>query len=151
MKDAKYFIDGFKTLGEKNNYVKEIDDLINNNHPAEDLEKKLIEISNLADKERKEDTKQSIIIWSFIIVSIVSMYLSINISAYWFLLSLPALFFTAGLLITLKNPMYLFFKYDSGMLEYINGTKPKDMQEPYLSYIYMEKRLQIRIKQIKDS
>lgn len=153
MKDAKYFADGFKTLGEKNKHVKEIDDLINNNNSLEDLEKKLVEISNLADIDRKDETQQSIKSWIFIIVAIVSIYLSINISLYWCFLSVPALIFTIALISMkyVRDPMYLFFKFDSGMLDYLNGTKPKDMNEPYISYIYMEKRLQIRIKQIQDS
>lgn len=152
MKDAKYFADGIKTLGEKNKHVKEIDDLINNNS-LEDLEKKLVEISNLADIDRKDETQQSIKSWIFIIVAIVSIYLSIYISLYWCFLSIPALIFTIALISMkyVRSPMYLFFKFDSGMLDYLNGTKPKDMNEPYLSYIYMEKRLQIRIKQVQDS
>ena len=146
MKDAKYFADGFKNLGEKGGHLEEIDDLINNNLSVEDLEKKLVEISNLADIERKDNTQQSIKSWLFIIVSIVSIYLSINISVYWYFLSVPASLLTIGLILfVVPDPMYFFFKYDSGMLDYIKGVKPKDMNEPYLSYIYMEKRLQYKL------
>ena len=69
------------------------------------------------------------------------------------LLTALCLIFTIALISMkyVRSPMYLFFKFDSGMLDYLNGTKPKDMNEPYLSYIYMEKRLQIRIKQVQDS
>ena len=153
MKDAKYFADGFQTIGEKNKHVKEIDDLINNNNSLEDLEKKLVEISNLADIDKKDETQQSIKSWLFIIVSIVSIYLSVYTSVYWCFLSVPASIFAIAIILMkyVKHPMYLFFKFDSGMLGYLNGTKLKDIDEPYLSYIYMEKRLQIRIKQIQDS
>ena len=148
MKDDEYFQKGFSLLAEKTKHLEEVNELIINNN-IDELENKLNEISALADKEKKQKTKQSIKTWLFIISSIVTIYLSIYFSAYLFFLSAPLSLLTIALLIFATKPIELFFIYDAGMKDYIDGIKKDEMKEPKYSYIYMEKRLQAKMRELK--
>ena len=152
MKDAKYFADGFKQLGEKTKQLEEVNSVISNGS-LKDLRNKLSEIKQLADSDRKDETKQSIKAWLFIIASIFTIYMSINFSLFWLILSVPVSLLSIVIIVAkyLKNPMYLLFKFDSGMMDYIQGKKTDAMGEPKYSYIYMEKRLQIKISNFQNS
>jgi hypothetical protein len=161
MTNTDHYAKGFQQIATKSKHLEEINNLINdNNVQLIDLEKKLTEISSLADMDRKDYTKQSIIGWVFILISIIAMYLSINISSSWYFLSIPVLIITLLFLIfilggedtlgaSIRECFFkLIFKYDVGMLDYIEGRKSDAMKEPKYSYIYMEKRLLIKKNEI---
>ena len=150
MNNLKYYADGFKQIAEKSKHKEEVDNIIKNGS-LKDLENKLFEIKQLADIDRKDETQQSFKSWGFFITSILSIYLAVNFSMIWLFLAIPISLLSIAIIFTkyLKNPMYLFFIFDYGMMDYIDGKRSDSMSEPIYSYIYMEMKLKIRLSKIK--
>ena len=163
MKNKKYFEDGFSELEKTLNSTFSVDELISSDNPnIEDLKKKLVEVTLLANKERKEQMLQIILAWGFIISSSFSMYLSIYISNYYYFLSVPLILITLIFLLfvfvsddnlsgaILKMLKKLFFLHNSDLKDYVNGKKEVNMYTPVFTNIYKELQLKFKISQINS-
>ena len=162
MKNKKYFEDGFSELGKTLNITASVDELISSDNPnIEDLEKKLDEITLLANKERKKEILQIILAWGFIISSLISIYPSIYISNYFYFLSVPLILITLIFLLflfvsdntfwgaILKILKKLFFIHNSDLKDYVTGKKKVNMDTPIFTNIYRELQLKFKISQMK--
>tara|TARA_Y100001954_G_C15371973_1_gene389140 strand:- start:31 stop:534 length:504 start_codon:yes stop_codon:yes gene_type:complete len=162
-KKEEYFKKGFEKLGETFEKSANVNELISNDNPnLKELEEKLREISILAKKEKRQDMKQILLAWFFIIFSSISMYASLFYSKSFYFLSVPIIIITLVFLLfifvsggtfgdaILKICKKLIFLHHNDLMDYVSGKKKTNMDTPIYTNIYRELQLKHKISQIKN-
>ena len=105
---------------------------------------------------------QIVLGWTFIISTLVTMYLSIYNSTYFYFLSVPLFLITAIFLLfifisgnTFGDSIFkvlkkLFFLHYYGLENYASGTKKPKMDTPIYTNVYLELKLKLKLKEIKN-
>lgn len=162
-KKQEYFKKGFEKLGETFEQSASVDKLISNENPnIKELEEKLREISILAKKEKRQDMKQILLAWFFIIFSSISFYASLFYSKSFYFLSVPVIIITLIFLLfifvsggtfgdaILKICKKLVFLHHNDLMDYVSGKKKTKMDTPIYTNIYLELQLKHKINKIKN-
>lgn len=162
-KREEYFKKGFNKLGETFEKNDSINKLIWDDNPnIIELEEKLREISILANKEKRQEIKQILLAWSFIVFSSISLYASLFNSKSFYFLSVPLIIITLIFLLfvfvsgsTLMTTIIKVFKkliflHHSDLKDYVSGKKETNMETPIFTNIYKELQLKHKINQLKN-